>query len=329
MALETPQRFEDRLLDELLALQQTELRPVRTTSAARRRSRRTLIAACAAPILVIGGVALLLSSLLGASHPGLAKAAVLKHAAAALQPDGKILYVEATVYESGGFCLGKEVPSRCILAPTNDASLSREPSEDPVAYTYREWVGPSANEDHVVYETGDETSTHGETREVYDPGDNTITTSKEAVGSALEASLTTGIPAVQDLTLADLKALYAIAQSSSPAIRFLGKTIIDGEAAYELEMTRSEHLLAPTPSKTTLLLYISARSFLPLRAVTSGTQPDSSTNATRGIVTFSARTLPNTASNEALLRLDRHAGAATVTFSQAKQSHVRPVFVRP
>jgi hypothetical protein len=289
------------------------------------------------PIVAIGSAAFALVSLLGASRPQLAKAAVLRAATAALGANGRILYVEGTVHQTGVFCLGEEVPSRCIrpTTATSETSLSPKPGKDPVAYTYRQWLGSSMDEQHVIYETGDETAIRGPTRETYDPSDNTITSSHATLGGAARAVRGKGgIPETQALTLADLEELYSRARyssrgrSGSPRIRLAGEAMIDGKTAYELEITNHERLGSDT-IETTLAIYLNAHSFLPMRAVTSGTTPVSRARTIRCVETFSARLLAATPSNAALLRLRAHEGERRVSLAHAERSIARPMFVAP
>jgi hypothetical protein len=265
--------------------------------------------------LAIGVVAA--ASLLGSRQPATALATVLTRSSAALAHPEGIVYVAAIDY-GGNVCLGEEAPIRCI--GDTGINLNADPAQDPVSFTYQEWTSAAGPRQHTIYGTGDETVSNGQTRSSYDPANNTLTTTE--IASSSSSSATGGaLPEVSALTISDIESIYRQAQAGEGGAQLIGQTNIGGESAYELRIVAQE---------STVLLYVDAQTFLPVRAVLISSGRLAAPRVA-DVTNFVAQSLPDTPSNEALLDMSPHTGATGVELSEAQlstaRSAVAPVFV--
>ncbi|HEY1690113.1 MAG TPA: hypothetical protein VGF95_14755 [Solirubrobacteraceae bacterium] len=297
--------FEDRLLDELLVVVSENETPA--VALRRRRRPRTLrLLAWAAP-LAVAGVVFALVSLLGSPRPGLAQAAVIRRASAALaQPKG-ILYVRENVY-GGNICFGLELPIRCI----DEAAGDRLP-EDRIGLRYRSWMDARADTLRTVYRSGDETVVEGHRQSLYDPANNTLTVITKASDGNV-AAFPHG--EVDELTIPQIKRLYRDAKDGESDAKLIGKTTVRGIEAYELRIDEATH--------SYVLLYLDAKTFLPVRIVDRAFY-----RTPRGLrdiqskAEVTARMLPVTSANRRLLRVAHHRGAKTMRMTEAQMIAAR------
>lgn len=302
--------FHDRLLEELLDLQARRA-STHVDRLVEDRSRWQRATMWIAPAVVAVGLAVTGATLLGTSRPSLAQAALVKRASAALEPSGQILLLNATAYGGGALCIGDESPARCIGPQRSSMPPSTDPSQDVAGYAYKAWIGPSGQSQRTVYNTGDETVTHGETVEVYDRSDNTVTVSHEPGG---EWHAGEALPLIRAFSIPQLQALYAQAEAGSPYIRLRGKTTFGSEEVYELEVLE--------PGTSSLQVFLSATTYLPVKIVDyEHATPTASSSNISSLTTFAARALPTTSANQAELGLAAHPGASRVSFAGGESTH--------
>jgi hypothetical protein len=312
---QTPEnRFEDRLFDEIVAV--VSQNPPSTTPPTLSPRRGPSRAAVAISVAALVAAVLVAVSALNGPRAGIAQATVLKRARAALAQPGGILYVQA-VDRGGGICLGEEAPARCIGTGPAASGDSND-----VNYTYREWIGPSGDQQHTVYDTGDEAASNGDSQQLYNPANDTVTTTTEAPSSSGAAS-SGGIPAVADLTIPAIQGIYERAQRGEAETRLQGTKTIAGQSVYELSIT-------PEPGFS-LVLDVATGTFLPVRAVMSSSRAPARTFT--DTTSFVAKVLPDTPANETLLKMFVHRSARQLSLTQtqlsAERSTVRPEYVIP
>ena len=312
--------------------------PTRMRTAITRRVSRRWVGAFVAVVAVAVAAILVLPSL-GGSRTGLAQAAVLAHASAALeQQPNAILYENATVYVAGQTCLAVRgsAPPLCVGINQQNVTLSADPTHDTASYTYQEWISADGREQHTLYSGGDETAVGNDAYSLYDPANNTITTD---TGYALIPPPTAWahpqpgeILLPSTLSVADLEALYGQAAAGSPYVKLIGQTTVDGHTAYELQIASTPDGATssagatgatgatgvPGPTGFYLLLYIDSQSYLPLRAVNlfggpSGPNAVSGASASvQSVTEFTPQLLPDTPANQNMLDMS-HPGATQTT----------------
>jgi hypothetical protein len=162
---ETPApRFEDRLLEALEQHLAESPAPSRVSTGRparrgplRRRRRLALVGVPA----TFAAVALIVIPSLGGSSPAIAQAAVLRHAAAALDQPNTITYLSVQDYSATGMgpCyLGLGAPLPCIGTGSGAATatgISADPADDALTYGSQEWTGPDG-QTRTLYNNGDE-----------------------------------------------------------------------------------------------------------------------------------------------------------------------------
>jgi hypothetical protein len=299
--------FEDRLLAELLTVvdenNASEQRTDQHRGGSRRVTPRT-VAFTAAVAVSCGAAAVGSTELSLTSGPAIASAAVISHAAAALDPANVIMYNRVSVY-GWNLCLGEELPTRCFDSPAPPAgALSRDPSADALSYSYQEWASGESN--HVIYNTGDETATNAQTEQSYDPIYNTLTTVALPSSDGQESGAA-AFPRTGALTPTDIQNLYAEAQKGSVQVRLGAQSTLNGEHVYELEFAGQ-----PVSEQ----LFVNAQTFEPVEAVVS--RQTLAGAAVSQVETITAEGLPATQANQALLTIGSHAGAAQVSLTQSE-----------
>jgi hypothetical protein len=334
-------RFEDRLLEQLKqVLAEDKLAHEGSAPHARppHRRRPALAGFAAIAVALAAGVFAVVSSL-GGSRPGIAQAAVISRAVAALEQPNTILYLQVQDYSAeGGICV---LRGECIFRalPGRGTGISADPAEDTVTYSSQEWVSPDGSEDHTIYNNGVETVRNEETHEyeAYDPADNTVTTLTDfglAKGPPSRARVP--IPATSDFENPTYyENLYREAQAGTQQVQLLGATTIGGTPVYELrfdiefappphpaagDMCGSE---ACTPPDQQILVYLDSQTFTPVRSVmitlNTADRPGLPQGASVTNVTdFVAHRLPDTAANEQLLEMSSHPGATQTRETQAQ-----------
>ena len=253
---------------------------------------------------------------IGGSRTAIAKAAVLRRAAAALaeQPN-TILYLQVHDYGYIQLCL---LAGECIgVAPSHTHhEISANPANDTLSFSFRRWLSPDGSELHTLYSSGDETASNKLTRvyEHYDPADNTLTTLSDAVVAKTPAS--TGIgPLLSTSDFTDpsyFESLYKQAEAGEEDAQLLGRTRIDGESVYELRFVfKVRH-----PAYV-ILLYIDSQTFTPVRLITGGdastySQPGIPDGPVANVTDFVLRRLPDTRANAKTLDMSPHPGAKQI-----------------
>jgi hypothetical protein len=324
---------------EAAAPRRRRLGPMRMPTAITRRVSRKWVGAFVAVVAVVAVAvaAILVVPSLGGSRTGLAQAAVLAHASAALeQQPNAILYENATAYVAGQTCLAVRgsAPPLCLGINQQNVTLSADPAQDTASYTYQEWISADGSQQHTIYNTGDETAVGNDTYSLYDHANNTITTD---TGYALIPPPTAWahpqpgeILLPSTLSVADLEALYGQATAGSPYVKLIGQTTIDGHTAYELQIASTPDGATsstgatgatgatgvPGPTGFYLLLYIDSQSYLPLRAVnlSAGLNVPDAVNgvAVQSVTEFTPQLLPDTPANQNMLAIS-HPGAMQIT----------------
>ena len=262
-----------RLGDDLAVAMQSAIagRPhvrfLRTIARLPRRAPKR--SAALAVVAVAAVVALLVVPSLDGSRTGVAQAAVLTRAAAALDQPNRILYVQLQDYsadgdgvsmlggnELGGFVMCVPGPCSHSGAPaTLQTGISADPSSDTLTYSSQEWLSPG--QDHTIYNNGDEVATSDATDQyvAYDAADNTLTTltdmgfpSTPAPSEPSNLALAAA-PVAIGSNLADpsfYEQLYQQVQAgqqatipegsaeTTVAAHLIGQTTIAGESVYEL-----------------------------------------------------------------------------------------------
>jgi hypothetical protein len=284
-----------------------EAAPRPTATRGRRRRPRRLAFAAAALTLALAAAALALPTLLGGSRGGIAQAAVLTRAAAALAQANTILHLQVQTYSAtgGGPCIAVGVAP--FLACDNGSSadsqtgISADPAADTLTFSYQEWLSPDHSQDHTLYGDGYETVINTGTQEVesYDPAANTVTTLTDDTGVAAPApdpaqlGGAIGIPSAFDVSDPSYyEELYQEAQAGQQATngqttiatQLVGQTTIAGEPVYELRF--DFHFTPPanppagdiagdicgttvcSPPDQETLLYLDSQTFMPVRSVT-------------------------------------------------------------
>lgn len=301
--------FEDRLRKQLLeVVNQNTLKAPVTRSRTRRSKARVLI--MVSVVMLIAAAVGVLSTLRG-SRTGLAQAAVIRRISEVFDQPNVILHVKAIVYGVGYRCLGEEVPVRCIgRVDKKITTISANPAKDPIDYKYEQWIG-GGQQEHTVYSTGDETASRPGARLSYDPSNRTLTTITEKSQPATKESTgASSLPDIDTLTPLDIRQLYNAAVAGSGEARLVGDATLDGKKVYELHFDAAK-------GGPALLLYVDARSFLPVRAVMSESL-GSSHIVMRTVTTFVANQIQGKSANEGLLHVSRHRGIRHVTLTPAQ-----------
>ncbi len=277
---------------------------------------------------------------LGGSRSGLAQAAVISRAAAALEQPNTILYLRVHDYSAHG----RQVCVRfgeCSFGDSagREGGISANRAEDTLTYSSQEWVSPDGSLEHAIYNNGVETVTNEDTHEdsTYDPGDNTLTTVTETgAGLHSPSGERSPLPAPADFQdPAYYKNLYREAQEGTQKVHLVGQTTIAGKSVYQLQFdstpTPPAHPPAGdmcgstvcTPPATEILVYLDSQTFTPVRSVTMTLNTTNLPGIPKGksvtsVTDFTAQSLPDTSQNEALLQMSQHPGAATVKVSEAQ-----------
>jgi len=284
-------------------------------------------------------VAVIVVPSLGGSRSGLAQAAVISRAAAALERPNTILYLQVHGYSAhGGICVRF---GECIFAASagRQAGISPNPAEDVLTYSSREWISPDGSVEHTIYDDGVESVINAAAREdvTYDPGDNTVTTVTETgVGVPSPSGEPSPLPSPADFQdPAYYKRLYRQARTGTQKVRLVGQTTIAGRSVYQLRFDSRPAPPARPPAGDMcgstvctapgleILVYVDSKTFAPVRSVTMtlntdnlpGIPPGTSVS---GVTDFTARSLPDTPENRGLLQMSQHPGAATVRVPEAE-----------
>jgi hypothetical protein len=332
--------------------------PAVAVTRGRRRPPRRLAFAAAALALVLAAAALALPTLLGGSRGGIAQAAVLTRAAAALGQANTILHLQVQTYSAtgGGPCI--EVGVAPFLACDNGSSaasqtgISANPAGDTLTSSYQEWLSPDHSQDHTLYGDGYETVINSDAQEVesYDPAANTLTTLTGDTGVAAPApdpaqlGGALGTPSAFDLSdPAYFEELYQEAQAGQQATnaqttiatQLVGQTTIAGEPVYELRF--DFHFTPPTnppagdicgttgcsPPDQETLLYLDSQTFMPVRSVTMLENTTDRPGMPPGtsvlfVAELAVDGLPDTTAGESVLAMSAHPGATQITETVAQ-----------
>jgi negative regulator of sigma E activity len=277
---------------------------------------------------------------LEASRSGLAQAAVIARAAAALDQPNTILYLRVQDYSAHGRVICVRF-GQCSSGASagREGAISANPSEDTLTYSSQEWVSPDSGLEHTIYNNGVETVTNQDTHEdsTYDPSNNTLTTLTETgVGLPVPSGERAPLPAPADFqNPAYYKNLYREAQAGTQKVRLVGQTTVAGRSVYQLEFdSRSTPPAHPpagavcgttvcTPPGHEILVYVDSQTFTPVRSVTLTLNTSNLPGLPEGtsvasVTDFIAQSLPDTSQNEALLQMSQHPGAATVKVPEAQ-----------
>jgi hypothetical protein len=277
---------------------------------------------------------------LGGSRAGLAQAAVISRAAAALEHPDTILYLQVHDYSAHGRVICVRF-GECSFADSagQKGGISANPTEDALTYSSQEWVSPDGSLEHTIYNDGVETVTNEDTHEdsTYDPTNNTLTTVTETgVGLRAPSGEPSPLPAPSDFQdPAFYENLYREAQAGTQKVRLVGRATIAGKSVYQLEFdSRSTPPAHPpagdmcgstvcTAPGLEILVYLDSQTFMPLRSVTLTINTSNLPGIPEGasvtsVTDFTAQSLPDTSRNEGLLELSQHPGAATVKVSEAQ-----------
>ena len=279
------------------------------------------LAFAAIPIALAAAVLALVLSLSG-PRPGVAQAAVIARAAAALDQPNTTLYLQAQNYDGGTPCASAD-PSQCQSTDpaTIAAGISADPANDTLTNTYQEWLSPDGSLQHQIDSNGDEsvTNTNTNTNVFYEAADNTLTTFTDFTPPSLT------YPEVGDLSIANIESMYQRAQAGAQNIQLIGQTTIGGNPVYELRID----IPVPTPANVTgnlcgstvctappvsVLLYVDSKTFLPVRTVTVVSNPNdlpglAYPSKVVAVTEFAAQSLPDTPASESLLQMSSHPGA--------------------
>ncbi len=348
-----PTRFEDRLLEQLkhvVAQNHASAKgrapggkktrhgvPGRPPAARCGTARRLGLAGMA---LALAGAAVAVATSLSGRRPGIAQAAVISRAVAALEQPDTILHLQVQDYSAhGGICIRF---GECIFpaSPGREAGISANPADDTATYTSQEWVSPDGSQEHTIYNNGDETVRNQDKHEdaTYDPADNTLTTLTDAglEPTSPPSGTPLPLPSASDFQNPTYyKNLYHRAQAGTQSVRLLGQATIGGKSVYELrfDVTPSPPVHPPagdmcgtkvcTPPDLEILLYLDSQTFTPVRSVVltvnTNNQPGIPTGTSVTNVTdFVAETLPGTSTNEHLLQMSSHPGATHIEQTEAQ-----------
>jgi hypothetical protein len=309
--------------------------PALPTSHHRPRAVLRFVLAGTAASAVLAAV--IVVALVGGSRSELAQAAVISHAAAALERPNTILYLQVQDYSAhGGICVRF---GECSFAVSpGKGEISANPADDTLTYSSREWVSPDGSVEHTIYDSGVETVTDQDTHEdsTYDPGDNTLTTVTETgVGRSAPSGEASPLPSSADFEdPAYYKNLYREAQAGTQKVRLLGQTTIAGKSVYELEFhstwTPPAHPAAGdmcgstvcAPPGIEILVYLDSQTFTPVRSVTITLNTRELPGIPEGasvtsVTDFTARVLPDISQNGGVLEMSQHPGATKVQVPEA------------
>jgi hypothetical protein len=292
---------------------------------------------------------------LGGPRTGIAQAAVLKRAEAALDQTNTIFYLQTQQYSAigGGPCIDEGVPPFSVCAPTSSADaqtgISANPADDSLRYSSQEWLSADGSQDHTIYSNGFETVNNTNTQQVssYDAADNTLTTLTDTGDTG--GPITSGSPPVGPPTASDLanpsyyESLYQEAEAdqqntqagTTVSAQLVGQTTIGGESVYELRF--DFHFTPPsnqaaqdmcgstvcTPPDRETLLYLDSQTFLPVRSVLLIVNPTDRPGLPPGtavwtLTDLSIQSIPNTPANASLLQMSAHPGATQVERTEAQ-----------
>ncbi len=315
-------------------------------AARRRRPAVRRLAVAAVPVTLAGG-ALVVGLSLSSPRTGIAQAAMLTRAAAALEHPGTITYLQVQAYTAAGTVtcvLGGHPRPICIGAPQGNpgAGISEDPADDTLTYSSREWLSPDGLREHTVYDNGDETMTNAATHEyeAYDAADNTLTTITDRPQASPSpqagASQPLPLPTIQDFAQPSYyESLYQQAQAGVQSVQLLGQSTIGGRQVYELRFA----LQGPSPEHagagdmcgdaacaapaTAVVLYLDSTTFMPVRTVETVSNtgdlpglPDGT--SVRSVTDFAAESLTATTANEGLLEVAPHPGATNIEQTEAQ-----------
>ncbi len=276
---------------------------------------------------------------LGGSRSGLAQAAVISRAAAALEQPNTILYLQVQDYSAHAVICVRFGECSSGDSATREGGISANPAEDTLTSSSQEWVSPDSSVEHTIYNNGVETVTNEDTHEdsTYDPSDNTLTTVTETgAGFHSPSGERSPLPAPADFQdPAYYKNLYREAQAGTQKVRLVGQATIAGKSVYQLQFdstwTPPAHPPAGdmcgstvcTPPAIEILVYLDSQTFTPVRSVTMTLNTTNRPGIPKGtsvtsVTDFTAQSLPDTSQNEALLQMSQHPGAATVKVSEAQ-----------
>jgi hypothetical protein len=274
------------------------------------------------------------------SRAGLAQAAVISRAAAALEEPNTILYLQVQDYSAPG----RQICVRfgeCSFGDSagREGAISANPAEDTLTYSSQEWVSPDSSLEHTIYNNGVESVTNEDTHEdsTYDPIDNTLTTVTETgAGLHFSSGERSPLPARADFQdPAYYKSLYRDAQAGTQKVHLVGQTTIAGKSVYQLQFdstpTPPAHPAAGdmcgstvcTPPAIEILVYLDSQTFTPVRSVAMTLNTANLPGIPKGtsvtsVTDFTAQSLPDTSQNEALLQMSQHPGAGKVKVAEAQ-----------
>ncbi len=348
-----PQHFEDRLLEQLK--QVVAQNPDRADGPARGRrktarrgpgllpSRWSLpawrVVLAAIPVVLAAAGFVVVTSLSG-PQPGIAQAAVISRAAAALEQPNTILYLQVQNYSAHTRIICIRF-GQCIGEPGDqDTGISANPADDTVTYTSQQWISHDGNQEHTIYSNGTETVDNQDTYEyaAYDPTDNTLTT---VTNFGLRnphppSSTRSPLPSPADFESPTYyESLYREAQAGTQNVQLVGQTTIEGQPVYELrfDITPTPPAHPPAgdmcgstvcmPPGLEILVYLDTQSYTPVRSVQLTVNTNNLPGIPEGatvtdVENFSAQTLPDTAANEHLLQMSSHPGATQIQQTEAE-----------
>jgi len=274
---------------------------------------------------------------LGGSRSGLAQAAVISRAAAALEQPNTILYLQVQDYSAHRVICVRFGECSFGDSAGREGGISANPAEDTLTYSSQEWVSPDSSVEHAIYNNGVETVTNQDAHEdsTYDPSDNTLTTVTETgVGLPAPSGERAPLPAPADFQdPVYYKNLYREAQAGTQKVRVVGQTTIAGKSVYQLQFDNrsTAHLPAGdmcgsticTPPGHEILVYLDSQTFMPIRSVTLTLNTSNLPGIPQGtsvtsVTDFTAQSLPDTSQNEALLQMSQHRGAEKVKVAEAQ-----------
>ena len=349
-----PTRFEDRLLDQLKHVVAENPTPI-DNPARYGRPRRVRVAFVAVPVAAAAAAIVTLAPSLDGSHTGIAQAAVLERAAAALDQTNTIFYVQAQQYSAiaGSPCIEEGVAPFLVCASGSSADaqtgISANPADDTLRYSSQEWLSADGSQDHTIYSSGYETVNNTNTQQYtsYDAADSTLTTLTNTGDTS--GPITSGAPPLGAPTPSDLvnpsyyESLYQEAQAdqqntvggTTVSAQLVGQTTIAGESVYELRF--DFHFTPPanppagdmcgstvcTPPDRETLLYVDSQTFMPVRTVELIVNPTDKPGIPPGtavwtLTDLSIQSLPDTTANENLLQMSPHPGATQIEHTEAQ-----------
>ena len=293
-------------------------------------------------------VALAVVPSLDGSRTGIAQAAVLTRAAAALDQPNTILYLQVQQYSAIGLgpCMpGGQSTLMCLPASSADTAISADPADDTLTYSFQEWLSPDGNQGHTIYNNGDETVSNTDTNQysAYDPADNTLTTLTDMnygstpPSASSSPSLAAVFPTSSNFSNPSYyENLYQQAQSGEQNAHLVGQTTVGGKSVYELQFSGTDpkppanpppgdmcgYTLC-TPSDSEILLYLDSQTFTPVRTVylirnTSDQPGVPPGTAVWDVANYAVQSLPDTPANETLLQMTPHPGATQVQQTDAQ-----------